>query len=182
MGRLARLAGALPVYARLAWWGLVRPRLAEREPLVVHQAVVRGEAGILLALRSDLRGWELPGGNAEPGEGEREALCREVREETGLEVEPERRVGDYVRTGFRPHRARVWLCRVLGGHLRPSPETPRVAWYPPDRLPATLLPWYRAPIADALADLAQPVERHEHNGPAAIAAGMAIDLRTRWRG
>ena len=61
------LAGALPVYARIAWWGLASP-MAERRPLVVAQAVVRGDEGILLTVRSDLRGWELPGGTQESGE------------------------------------------------------------------------------------------------------------------
>ena len=181
MGRARRVAGALPVYARLACWGLLAPRL-EPGPLLVVQAVVRSEAGVLLCLRSDLRGWELPGGNPEPGEAAEEALRREVLEETGIEVALERRVGDYVRTGFRPHRARVWLCRVAGGSEMPSPETLRVAWFPAQALPGTLFPWYRAPIEDALAGLAEPVERHEQQGLRAVAAGLAIDLRSRWRG
>ena len=181
MGRARRLAGALPVYARLAWWGLLAPRL-ERAPLLVVQAVVRSEAGVLLCVRSDLRGWELPGGNPEPGEAPEDALRREVREETGIRIALERQVGDYVRTGFRPHRARVWLCRAAGGSEMPSPETLRVAWFPPEVLPDTLLPWYRAPIADALAAPGAPVERRERQGLRAVAAGMAIDLRTRWRG
>lgn len=184
MGRLGRLLELLPAYARTAWWGLVGPRL-EREGLLVAQAVVCGEAGVLLAVRSDLRGWELPGGNPEAGETPEDAVVREVREETGLDVEVERHVGDYVRTGFRPHRARVYRCRVRpGGPTRPtpSPETPRVAWFHPDALPEALFPWYRAPVADALAGPAGPVERHEHQGVASVAAGMAIDLRMRWSG
>jgi ADP-ribose pyrophosphatase YjhB (NUDIX family) len=181
VGRLGRLAGAVPSWARIAWWGLVSPRV-ERAPLVVVQAVVRGPAGILLCLRSDLRGWELPGGEPQPGESLEQALVREVREETGIDVEVERAVGEYVRHGFRPHSARVFLCCALAGTPAPSDETPRVAWFPAGALPDTLFPWYRGPLADALAGRPAPVQRHERQGLAAILAGLAIDLRMRWRG
>ena len=140
---------------------------------------MRSERGVLLTVRADLRGWELPGGNPRPGESEEAALRREVREETGLEVEPERRVGDYVRTGFRPHTARVYLCRVTGGRLRPSRETPRLRWFEPPSLPGTLFPWYRAPIEDALGADPAPVLRREFQGLGRVLRGMAIDLRMR---
>jgi ADP-ribose pyrophosphatase YjhB (NUDIX family) len=182
VGRLRRLAGVVPTYARLAWWGLVSPRI-DRTPLVVVQAVVRGDPGLLLCVRADLRGWELPGGEPEPGEPPERAVVREVREETGVDVAVERAVGEWVRTGFRPHRALVYLCRPLGGTPAPSAETPRVAWFAPGALPDTLFPWYREAIADALAG-APPARgtRRERQGIRAIAAGLAIDLRMRWRG
>src|SRR5687768_14855455 len=163
MGRAVQIAAAVPSYARLAWWGLVTPR-RERAPLVVHQGVIVGEAGVVLAMRAELRGWELPGGAAAPGESGEAAMRREVREETGLEVEVLAHVGDYCRSGFRPHTARVYRCRVIGGALRASPETPAVAWFDPIALPRALFPWFRGPLADALAELPEPVvvrERQE---------------------
>jgi ADP-ribose pyrophosphatase YjhB (NUDIX family) len=174
-----RLRDVFPVYARLAWWGLVRSRARERPPQIVYHGVIVSERGVLLSVRSDLRGWELPGGNAEPGESGEAALRREILEETGLEVEIERHVGDYVRTGFGPHTARVYRCRPLGGEPRPSRETPLVRWFPIDALPDTLFPWYRAPLDDALAELPEPVTRHERWGTRAILAGMRIDVRMR---
>jgi 8-oxo-dGTP pyrophosphatase MutT (NUDIX family) len=181
VGRAVRLAAALPSYARIAWWGLFAPRF-ERAPLTVYQAAIIGDEGVVLAVRSELRGWELPGGRALPGENGEAALCREVREETGLEVEVVERVGDYHRTGFRPHTARVYRCRATGGALRPSAETPVVAWFDPLDLPRTLFPWYRGPLADALAELPAPVEIHERQGWRHVLAGLAIDLAMRWRG
>ena len=181
MGRALRLAAALPSYAVLAWWGLVAPR-HERAPLVVHQAAVVGADGIALAMRADLRGWELPGGAAQPGETGEDALRREVAEETGLAVEIEALVGEYHRSGFRPHTARVYRCRVTGGALRASAETPAVAWFDPIALPRTLFPWYRGPLADALAELPEPVAIHERQGWRHVLAGLAIDLAGRWRG
>ena len=181
MGRAIRIAAALPSYARLAWWGLVTPR-RERAPLTVHQGVIVGEAGVLLAMRAELRGWELPGGAALPGESGEAALRREVREETGLEVEVTLHVGDYHRSGFRPHTARVYRCVAVGGALRPSAETPAVAWFDPTALPRALFPWFRGPLADALAELPEPVVVHERQGWRHVLAGMVIDLCTRWRG
>jgi ADP-ribose pyrophosphatase YjhB (NUDIX family) len=177
-GLARRLAAALPSYARIAWWGLVSPR-TEREPLVVHQGVVRGPEGVLLVVRSELRGWELPGGAALPGETGSAAVAREVREETGIGIAVEDLAARYARTGFRPHTAMVYRCRATGGAPRPSAETPRVRWFAAGALPSTLFPWYRGPISDAFAGGGATVERAEHQGVRAILAGVAIDLRMR---
>lgn len=57
----------------------------------VVAAVIRRGGRILISRRREggERGgqWEFPGGKVEPGEGEPEALRREVREELGCEVE-----------------------------------------------------------------------------------------------
>jgi 8-oxo-dGTP diphosphatase len=181
VGRAVRIAAALPSYAKIAWWGLVAPR-REPAPLVVHQGVVVGDAGVLLAMRAELRGWELPGGAGLPGESGEAALQREVREETGLDVDVVAHVGDYCRSGFRPHTARVYRCRVVGGALRPSPESPTVAWFDPIALPRLLFPWFRGPLADALALRREPVVVQERQGWRHVLAGFAIDLAGRWRG
>ncbi len=181
-GRLADLAALLPQHLRTAWWGIVSPRLLESEPVVVVQAVIRDDRGrVLLALRSDPRGLELPGGHPEPGERELAALRREVYEETGLRVEVLRPVGVFRRTGFRPHEARVHLCRPVGGGLRSSRESPRLGWFEPAPPPPELLPWCRLPLREALAGRG-PVCRVEHQGLRAIAETLAIDLRLRLRG
>jgi len=174
-----RLAAAAPNYLSIAWHGLVSPRVGRRDSVAVSQAVIVSDDQLLLAVRRDLRGWELPGGHVKAGESTREALIREVREETGHDVEIERHVGDYVRTGFRPYTASVYTCRIIGGTLRPSLETPVVRWFDLDALPETLFPWFDEPIADALAARPEPVSRCNYQGAAAVWAGFKIDFRMR---
>jgi ADP-ribose pyrophosphatase YjhB (NUDIX family) len=126
-------------------------------------AVIRGPDGILLQRRTDNLLWGLPGGGVEPGESVVEAVIREVREETGLEVTPVRLVGvysspanhqivtypdgnviHYVSTGFE--------CRIVGGALTGGPESLEVRWWPVDALPDDMMPMHRIRIHDALAE------------------------------
>ncbi len=184
-GRAGRLWGGLRDYLRTAWWGIVSPRIGESRPLVIAQAVILRDGPprqVLLSIRSDLFGWELPGGTLEAGESSEQAVVREVREETGLEVEPVTHVGDWVRRGFRPHTARVYLCRVVGGIEAPSHETPRLAWFDVDAPPDGLFPWYHEPLRKALVPGETPFEGDDVQGVGTILHAMKIDLAMRWRG
>jgi 8-oxo-dGTP diphosphatase len=180
---VGRLLALPPYWLATAWSGLVRAR--SRVLVEVVDGVVvrsRGEGTELaLVVRPDVRGWELPGGHLAPGETLVEGLQREVFEETGLRIEVGERTGRYRRSGFFPHVQVVFLCAVVGGELRPGPESPKVGWWSVEALPRTLLPWCRGPIADAL--LHQPgapaAERHEHNGVGRILETAGIDLRMR---
>jgi 8-oxo-dGTP diphosphatase len=66
--------------------------------LAVHAAIADRRGRLLLLHRPETSEynagrWELPGGRIDPGEGIHDALVREVREETGLEVQPGRLLG-----------------------------------------------------------------------------------------
>jgi mutator protein MutT len=90
-------------------------------------AIVRNEAGqILFQRRTDDGQWSLPAGSLDPGETPAAGIVREVREETGLEVEPIGIIGVFGGEAFRhryPHGdvteyvAVVFECRVVSGSL-----------------------------------------------------------------
>ena len=97
-------------------------------PKVGADAAIFNESGeILLMERVDNGRWCLPCGWVEPNERPVDTVVREVREETGLEVEVERLVGVFTRRAGAengPHTmiAVLHLCRVIGGELTLSHE------------------------------------------------------------
>jgi mutator protein MutT len=112
-------------------------------------ACIRDKAGhILLLRRSDGDNlWGFPGGAMELGERAAEAVVREVREETGLQVEPVALIGVYSDPEYAfdyPNGDRVqpvtifFECRVVGGEFRPDMREIMGARYfgPEDELPA----------------------------------------------
>jgi len=106
-------------------------------PLVGVGAVVVHEGRVLLARRGSepLKGhWTLPGGVLEVGETLVEGVAREVREETGLLVEPLELVELLDRIHRQAGRVRYhyviadYLCRVIGGELRAASDADAVRW------------------------------------------------------
>jgi 8-oxo-dGTP diphosphatase len=121
-------------------------------------AIIFEHGQVLLAHRRDIDWWNLPGGGMEAGETVEEAMCREVREETGLEVEVEKLVGVY----SKPQRDEVVLvlrCRVIGGTLIATEESRECRYFPPDAMPRNTLPKHRQRVEDALLNLPYAVMR-----------------------
>jgi ADP-ribose pyrophosphatase YjhB (NUDIX family) len=100
--------------------------------------VPQADGRILLHRRRDNRLWTIPGGAMEIGESIAECVVREVREETGLEVEPQRIVGVY----SDPHHVHAFpdgmvrqqfticfACRLLGGSLAVSDESLELGFF-----------------------------------------------------
>jgi ADP-ribose pyrophosphatase YjhB (NUDIX family) len=85
----------------------------------------RGRA--LLIRRRDNHRWEPPGGVLELDETIHDGLRREVREETGLDVEPIALTGVYKNMN-RAIIALVFRCKTTGGQLSTTDETEAVRW------------------------------------------------------
>ncbi|WP_413759437.1 NUDIX hydrolase [Streptomyces sp. MMBL 11-3] len=105
--------------------------------------VVRDDEGRVLMLRHRMwppgRQWGLPSGFAHKGEDFRATVVREVREETGLDVE----VGALVmlNSGLRTRLEVAYEARLLGGELRLDPaEILEARWCRPDDLPEDVQP------------------------------------------
>ena len=76
--------------------------------------------------------WAPLSGRIEPGELQRDAVVREVREEVGLEVTPVRKVWECPTHdgGFQLH---WWLAEASRGQLRPDPrEVSEARWILPE--------------------------------------------------
>lgn len=97
-------------------------------------AVIKDDQGrLLLIKRGHAPGaglWSLPGGRIEPGETDAEALVREMREETGLVIDP----GQLIGAVRRPARdgavfdIRDYAATVTGGTLRPGDDAADARW------------------------------------------------------
>ena len=100
---------------------------------------------VLFIRRADNGKWGLPAGAIDPGETPADAVAREVREETGLEVRPTRIAGVFGGRGFRVHYENgdeaeytviVFDCEVLGGTLSPADgEALELRYFAPDEAP-----------------------------------------------
>jgi ADP-ribose pyrophosphatase YjhB (NUDIX family) len=113
--------------------------------LGVRGALFREDRLLLVRETADEHRWTLPGGWADVNESPAEAVAREVREESGLEVRAYKLAAVWDRARH-PHGViepfHVWrlffLCEITGGEIRTGPETSEVAIFAEHELPAEL--------------------------------------------
>lgn len=107
-------------------------------------AVITDEQGhVLLGKRTDNTLWTIPGGTMKSGETIAETAIREVKEETGIDVEVVSLIGIYSNPNHvveysdgevRQQFSVCFACRRVGGELATSDETSEVGYFSPDEL------------------------------------------------
>ncbi|HHB90750.1 MAG TPA: NUDIX domain-containing protein [Anaerolineae bacterium] len=110
-----------------------------RDPKLAAGALIV-EAGRVLLVRRDVvprKGfWAMPSGFVEYDEQPRDALAREIREETGLEAEIGRIIDVYpIADPNKPGVFLLFEARILGGQLQPGDDVSEVQWFPIDDIP-----------------------------------------------
>jgi 8-oxo-dGTP diphosphatase len=121
----------------------------------VVAAVIEHE-GLLLACRraehKSLSGfWEFPGGKVEPGEGDQEALVREVQEELGIQIE----VGNFIcRSTSNSSGTEIemftYFCRLNSAPPTSSSDHDQLTWVSKAELTDLMWPPLDIPVVDAL--------------------------------
>ncbi len=124
-------------------------------------AIFDDQGRILLHQRTDNGRWALPGGTMETGETADQCVIREVKEETGFDVEVVRLIGVYsdpVHTTITypdgntiAYVSLLFECRVLGGKATLCDESAAIDWFDPRALPQPFHPGHIPRVADALA-------------------------------
>jgi ADP-ribose pyrophosphatase YjhB (NUDIX family) len=113
--------------------------------IVCVDGVVENGMGEVLLVHNAYKGiWTCPGGQVKFGETLTEALQREIREETGIEVAVGRLICISSQTvtysGFNGYKTvptqviHGFICRYVSGELQTSDETDCVKWVPKEKL------------------------------------------------
>lgn len=118
--------------------------VAYANPVPTATAVIADSEGRVLlgrrALEPDKGLWDLPGGFVDEGEHPLDALKRELREETALEIEPGEFLGIWMdRYGYDAPSASTlnlyWTAQVVAGDARAADDVAELRWFPPDEIP-----------------------------------------------
>jgi len=137
-------------------------------------AVINEKNEILLSKRGDSGVWALPGGRVDSGEILHESAIREVREETGLDVEIERPIGLYFQQG-RSRMNILYRAKPIGGELfKATDETLDNRFFSPDKIPADL-------FGQFYIDHAFTNDTRLYTIETPFLELLKIDLKLRWR-
>jgi ADP-ribose pyrophosphatase YjhB (NUDIX family) len=111
----------------------------------VRGAVFRDDGSLLMVREANDGRWSLPGGWADVNQSPREAILREVLEESGFEVGIQKLAAVFDRSRhphFPPRPFHVYklffICTILGGAPRTSLETTEIGFFTEENLPADI--------------------------------------------
>ena len=138
-----------------------------RHSVSVAGVVVDEDGRALVIQRRDNAHWEPPGGILERDETITDGLVREVREETGLIVEPLALTGVYKNIN-RGVVALVFRCRAVGVTLTENAEVTGFRWVRGSEVIEIMSEAFAIRILDAYRHGAQPSVR-DHDGVTLVA-------------
>lgn len=131
-----------------------------RHSVSVAAAIVRDDGRVLAIQRRDNGRWEPPGGVLELDEAVEDGLRREVREETGLDIEPVALTGVY-KNMPRGIVALVFRCKWLQGEPRETREAADVCWMTPADIRVEMEEAYAIRVLDALREGYPAIRSHD---------------------
>jgi 8-oxo-dGTP diphosphatase len=134
--------------------------MGAKHSVSVAAVVVNEDGHVLVTQRRDNGHWEPPGGVLELDESVTEGLKREVQEETGFEIQPDRLTGVY-KNMPRGIVALVFRAHIISGCATASDETMHVEWWPPSSIEAEMDEAYSIRIYDALQDDTVAIRAHD---------------------
>ncbi|WP_427137425.1 NUDIX hydrolase [Psychrobacillus psychrodurans] len=112
--------------------------------IVAVGGIVENEQGEILLVKTQHGGWVYPGGQVEVGENLIDALVREVKEESGIDIEVGHLIGTYSNTGIYKWYDEVtdvptkvmfdFVGKPIGGVLSTSEETSESCWVKKERV------------------------------------------------
>jgi ADP-ribose pyrophosphatase YjhB (NUDIX family) len=131
-----------------------------RHSVSVSAVIVDDEGRILAIPTGDNDHWEPPGGVLELDESILDGLVREVHEETGLIVTPDRLTGVY-KNMLRGIVALVFRCRITYGKAAATAESYECAWLSRSDVVERMAEAYATRVMDALDSETPPVRTHD---------------------
>jgi ADP-ribose pyrophosphatase YjhB (NUDIX family) len=120
-----------------------------RHSVSVSGIVIDDHGRALLIRRRDNHRWEPPGGVLELDESIHDGLRREVREETGFDIEPIALSGVY-KNMTRAIINLVFRCKITGGGLATNDEATDFRWASEAEVPGLMDEAYAIRVLDAL--------------------------------
>ncbi|MFI6705357.1 NUDIX domain-containing protein [Nonomuraea sp. NPDC050478] len=141
-----------------------------RHSVSVAGVIVDDQRRALLVQRRDNGRWEAPGGVLELEEDVVSGLKRELREETGLEVEPELLTGVYKNMTLGIV-ALVFRCRPAGGTLTETDETRAFRWVTAQEVQGLSAEAFAVRVLDAMQSDGRAAVR-QHDGVRVIGSAL----------
>jgi 8-oxo-dGTP diphosphatase len=134
MKYLLNIWRALPLWVHIFGARVIRPRFR-----VAVAAMVFDERGHILLFKHTYRKfeWGIPAGSLEHRESPENAVIREFREETRMQIQVERLLMA-ISAKEDDHVSLIYLCKIVGGEFKPTLEIAEIKYFDPNDLPPML--------------------------------------------